>query len=47
MEEIIQISHAVKRFGKATVLQDVSLNVKKGNHLWNCREERQRENSII
>lgn len=30
MEEIIQISHAVKRFGKATVLQDVSLNVKKG-----------------
>ena len=31
MEEIIQISHAVKKFGKATVLQDVSLDVKKGS----------------
>lgn len=31
MEEIIQISHAVKKFGKAAVLQDVSLNVKKGS----------------
>ena len=31
MEDIIQISHAVKKFGKTTVLQDVSLNIKKGS----------------
>lgn len=30
MEEIIQISHAVKRFGRTEVLKDVSLNIKKG-----------------
>ncbi len=30
MNEIIQIEHAVKTFGKTTVLQDVSLTVRKG-----------------
>lgn len=30
MEEIIEIQHAVKTFGKITVLQDVSLTVRKG-----------------
>ncbi|MCI8770684.1 MAG: ATP-binding cassette domain-containing protein [Lachnospiraceae bacterium] len=31
MEKVIQISHAVKRFGKTTVLHDVSLNIDKGS----------------
>ena len=31
MEEIIQVSHAIKKFGQAEVLKDVSLNVKKGS----------------
>lgn len=47
MENIITVEHVTKRFGQATVLNDINVSFEKGKDTWTYRKKRFQEKQCL